>query len=113
MPADLSTVPPPAVPLRWSEDELFAVLSQSARRRIIQTLANGQGKTATDLRGAAGKRLDATLKDCSALVKAGFLQTAPDPQDGRKMRYTLRPEVPLVKTDKGWEMDFGCCVVRV
>lgn len=76
-------------------------------------LANAIGRSATDLTATTGKRLDATIKDCSALVKAGFLQMAPSPVDGRKMLYTLVPAVPITKTASGWELDLGCCVLRV
>jgi hypothetical protein len=103
----------PSQPLRWSEDEIFAVMSNHARRRIIKALANGQGRTATDLTATTGKKLDATIKDCCILAKAGFLQMSPDPVDGRKMRYTLPPHLPITPTATGWELDFGCCVLRV
>lgn len=100
-------------PSPWTEDTIFEVMSNHARRRIVKALASGQGRTATDLTGTTGKKLDATIKDCSALTKAGFLQMSPDPVDGRKMRYTLVPSLPITKMAWGWELDFGCCVLRV
>jgi DNA-binding transcriptional ArsR family regulator len=60
-----------------------------------------------------GRRLDATLKHLIALRAAGLVVTRPDPVDGRRMLYSLAPTVPVVKTDKGAVMDFGCCVVRL
>ena len=113
MPEPTPPASPPSQPLSWTEDEIFAVMSNDARRRIVKALANGVGRSASDLMGTTGKRLDATIKDCGALVKAGFLQMSPDPADGRRMLYTLARDVPITKTATGWELDFGCCVLRV
>jgi hypothetical protein len=33
--------------------------------------------------------------------------------DGRRQHYPLAAGIPLAKTERGMEMDFGCCVVRV
>lgn len=30
----------------------------------------------------------------------------------RRLLYHLSPSIPLKKTDSGWEMDFGYCLVR-
>ncbi len=103
----------PNQPPRWTEDAIFTVMSNHARRRIIKALANAVGRSASDLMGTTGKKLDATIKDCGLLVKAGFLQMASDPVDGRRMLYTLAPTVPVTQTSSGWELDFGCCVLRV
>jgi hypothetical protein len=114
---DMSDAAPPAAvppaPLPWSEEVIFAVMHEPARRRILKALADGQSRTSTELRSVTGKRLDATIKDCAALLKLGFLHAAQDEQDGRKKRYTLAPTVPITKTASGWELDFGCCVLRV
>lgn len=99
--------------LAWTEDEIFEVMSNAARRRIIKVLASGQGRTATDLRGTTGKRLDATIKDCAVLMRGGFLQMRPDPTDGRRALYTLAPTLPITRSATGWELDFGCCVLRI
>jgi hypothetical protein len=113
MPDPTPAASPPPQPSRWTEDAIFTVMSNHGRRRIIKSLANGVGRAASDLMGLTGKRLDATIKDCGILTKAGFLQMAPDPVDGRRMLYTLSPSVPVAQTAAGWELDFGCCVVRV
>lgn len=88
-------------------------MSNPARRCIVKVLAACAGRCASDLRGTTKKRADATIKDCTALVKAGFLRMAPDPADGRRMLYTLDPAVPRTQTPTGWELDFGCCVLRL
>ena len=88
-------------------------MSEPARRRIIKALAKGEGRTASELRGATSKRLDATIKDCAALVALGFLVSVKDGQDARKRRYSLAPSVPVAQTATGWELDFGCCVLRL
>ena len=113
MPDPASPASPPNPAPRWTEDEIFTVMSNHARRRIIKALANAVGRPASDLMGTTRKRLDATIKDCCILTKAGFLQMAIDPADGRRMLYTLSPSVPVAKTSSGWELDFGCCVLRV
>jgi hypothetical protein len=113
----MSDVSPPAVAPRaalpWSEDVIFELMRDPARRRIVKSLARGAGRTASDLRGVTGKRLDATIKDCAALVAQGFLVSVKDGQDGRKRCYSLAPAVPLAQTPTGWEMDFGCCLLRL
>ena len=67
----------------------------------MKSLARHEGRTASDLRGATGKKLDATIKDCAALVAQGFLVSVKDGQDGRKRRYSLSPTVPLTQTPTG------------
>ncbi|MBE7496355.1 MAG: hypothetical protein HS117_15535 [Verrucomicrobiaceae bacterium] len=56
--------------------------------------------------------LDATLKHLVALRGAGLVVTAENPQDGRRLLYHLAPAIPATKTERGWEMDFGYCLVR-
>jgi|APTNR8051073442_1049403.scaffolds.fasta_scaffold207073_1 hypothetical protein len=38
--------------------------------------------------------------------------TTETPQDGRRLLYRLAPAIPVTKTERGWEMDFGYCLVR-
>ncbi|MBI5772701.1 MAG: hypothetical protein HZA89_03035, partial [Verrucomicrobia bacterium] len=75
--------------------------------------ARGEPRPASVLKAGVGRRLDATLKHLIALRAAGLVVTRPDPADGRRMLYSLSPTVPVVKTDKGAVIDFGCCVVRL
>jgi len=101
--------PPPQV---IAADTVYAALGDPTRRRILQILADGQGRTATVLAGYVGKRLDATLKHLVALRGTGLVVTAENPQDGRRLLYHLAPAIPVTKTATGWEMDFGYCLVR-
>ena len=49
----------------------------------------------------------------SGLCDARLLVTTLDPTDKRRTHYALAPEVPLVKTERGTELDFGCRVLRL
>ena len=110
-PASPPTLLVPAVQV-VSADTVYAALGDPTRRRLLQLLANGQGHTATVLARNVGKRLDATLKHLVALRGAGLVVTAENPQDGRRQLYRLNPAIPVTKTEHGWEMDFGYCLVR-
>ena len=57
-------------------------------------------------------RLDATLKHLVIMRAAGLLAVNPDPQDGRRMLYSLLPAVPVVVTPTGRGIDFGFCLLR-
>ena len=43
---------------------------------------------------------------------AGLVVTAENLQDGRLLLYYLAPAILATKTERGWEMDFGYCLVR-
>ena len=97
----------------WKPDEVFSILAEPARRRLLCMIASGQSLPATGLQGASRLRLDATLKHLVALKKAGMVTTAPDPSDGRRMLYGLSPNMSVVTTAEGRALDFGCCLVRL
>ena len=97
----------------WNEDLVFAVLADPVRRKLLATLALNGGQPASGLMSVAGRRLDATLKQLVSMREAGLLVTTPDPQDGRRMLYSLAPAVPVKKTEAGVELDFGFCRLRV
>jgi DNA-binding transcriptional ArsR family regulator len=107
-------IPPLSAPViaQWKPDKVFSVLAEPARRAILRSLATGTPKSASQLRGATGLRLDATLKHLSAMRSAGLLVTTPDSVDGRRMLYSLSPSVPVVKTPEGAAIDFGFCLLR-
>lgn len=107
-PPTIPAPPPQVIPA----DTVYAALGDPTRRRLLQILADGQGRTATVLAGNVGKRLDATLKHLVALRGAGLVVTAENPQDGRRQLYHLSPAIPATKTERGWELDFGYCLVR-
>jgi DNA-binding transcriptional ArsR family regulator len=110
-PAPLPTIPAPP-PQVIPADTIYATLGDPTRRRILQILAPGKGLTATILAGNVGKRLDATLKHLVSLRGAGLVITSENPADGRRLLYHLAPAIPVVKTETGWDMDFGYCLVR-
>jgi hypothetical protein len=64
------------------------------------------------LAGNVGKRLDATPKHLVALRGKSLVITAENPQDDRRLLDHLAPAIPATKTERGWEMDFGYCLVR-
>jgi DNA-binding MarR family transcriptional regulator len=104
-----ATTPPTQ---QWKADRIYSVLVEPARRRILFSLATGQAKPASVLRGATHLRLDATLKHLAVMRAAGLLVTAPDHVDERRTLYSLAPTVPVIKSDTGIAIDFGCCLVR-
>jgi DNA-binding transcriptional ArsR family regulator len=110
-PASLPTVP---VEVRViPADTVYAALGDKTRRRILLALFDGRARTATVLAGAAGKRLDATLKHLLALRTAGLIVANQDAVDGRRQVYRLAPSVKTATTPEGRTMDFGYCLVRV
>lgn len=110
-PAAPPTVPasmPPAV----SDDALYLALAESVRRRLIRALADGQPRTAAELTANSGRALDATLKYLIHLRAAGTVIMFKNPTGSQRNRYKLNPAIPVTKTETGWEIDFGYCVVR-
>jgi DNA-binding transcriptional ArsR family regulator len=108
--SDPTPIPPAP---RWNADLVFAALGDPSRRRLMVSLAGRPLQTATDLRGATGKRLDATLKHLVALRAAKLVVAEENPRDGRRMVYRLSPDVTVRRTETALELDFGCGVVRV
>lgn len=107
-PPTIPAPPPQVIPA----DTVYAALGDPTRRRLLQILAHGKGLTATILASNVGRKLDATLKHLVALRAAGLVITAENPNDGRRLLYHLAPAIPVTKTERGWEMDFGYCLVR-
>lgn len=92
---------------------IFPVLANEKRRRILAILAGGEGRAASQLAPVIGLKQDATLKHLIELRAAGLVTMARDPDDDRRQRYTISPAIAVTRTEKGLEMDFGCCLVRV
>ena len=97
----------------WDEDLIYETLGHRARRKLLVWIAAGGPHTAEDLMGAAGKRLDATLKHLVSLRAAKLVVLQENPRDGRKYLYALAPNVPVTKTEKGLVLDFGFVTLRL
>jgi predicted transcriptional regulator len=110
-PAAPPTVPA-SMPQAVSVDALNLALAESVRRRLIRTLADGQPRTAAELTANSGRALDATLKYLIHLRAAGIVIMFKNPIGSQRNRYKLNPAIPVTKTETGWEIDFGYCVVR-
>lgn len=105
-------VPPP--PTARPVDQLFAALGDPVRRSLLLVLSDGKLRTVSQLKGSAGRKLDATLKHPVALRAAGLVVTRENPEDGRRQLYTLAPGVVARATASGGqEIDFGPRVVRL
>ena len=109
----LQTPAPVSNPAPWNPDEIFPVLADPARRRLLLALARGGPQAGALLMHTVGKRLSATVKHLTAMRAAGLLVMETDPADGRRMRYGLSPAVPLMKTGTGAVIDFGFCLLRL
>jgi DNA-binding transcriptional ArsR family regulator len=104
---------PFANPPQWNADAVFAALGDPVRRTLLLTIARGGPKPATVLKDFANRRLNATLKHLAALRAAGLLVTEPDRVDKRRMLYALSPALQVTKSDAGFAMDFGFCLLRL
>jgi len=103
-----SPVPAPVL----AEDLLYELLSHPGRRAILRRVLQGGSFAAADLTTGGPLARDAMGKQLALLAEAGLLKSTKDPRFGRRFAYTLVPGIPQRKTDAGWEMDFGCCVMR-
>ncbi|MEY2521088.1 MAG: Helix-turn-helix domain [Verrucomicrobiota bacterium] len=112
-PGTVPPIPAATAVFQWRADTVFAMLADARRRRLLETLASGVARPASKLAGAAGRRLDATLKHLTALRESGLVIAQPDPQDGRRQLYSLSPNLTVRPVDGGQEIDFGCCVLRL
>ena len=107
--------PGPAAPFptRLKADVVFAMLADPVRRQLLETLAAGIPRGASSLAPGVSRRLDAALKHLTALRDASLVVTQDDPRDRRRQLYSLSPDITVRPTERGQEIDFGCCVLRV
>ena len=114
--ADMDTPAPPApspVPAPvLAEDLIYELLAHPGRRAILRRMSQGGSFAAGDLAAAGPLKRDAMGKQLALLADAGILTSTKDPRFRRRFAYTLVPGITGRKTDAGWEMDFGCCVMR-
>ena len=73
--------------------------------------AVGQRRTVLFFTGIVSKRREAMLERLITLKSGDIIVTTENPQDGRRLVHHLAPAIPATKTDRGWEMDFGYCLV--
>jgi len=109
----LPSAPTPQPAGGFAPNVIFPVLNNEKRRRILVALSGGEGRASSQLAPVIGLSQDATLKHLIELRAAGLVNMALDPSDERRQLYTLSPAILVNRTDKGLELDFGCCVVRV
>lgn len=103
----------PAVPAALIAKEVFYILGNEKRRRLLTALADGVGKAASQMAPLIGRTQDATMKHLLEMKAAGLVTMARDPVDERRQLYSLSPAVQVRRTEVGLEMDFGCCLVRL
>jgi hypothetical protein len=95
------------------EDAVYFALNNAGRRQLIRRLGMDRtGLTSSEAGGAGRKGRDVNLKHLTLLARLGIVQTATDSRDARKTRYTLLPSFITRRTETGWELDFGCTVMR-
>jgi DNA-binding transcriptional ArsR family regulator len=104
---------PPANATGPNPDVIVATLGDPVRRRILESLADGTPRTAKQLSLTVARRISATIKHLAVLREAGLIVSQQNPQDGHRQHYVLGPGIPVTKTEKGTEMDFDCCMVRI
>ena len=111
MAAAATTLPTNGTAQYFDPDEIFFLLSDASRRRVLISLLNGAALSASQLCGTAHMRQSSAEKHVARLHKAGLLVSRPDHVDKRRMLYSLSPLVPVMKTQTGVAMHFGCCVL--
>ena len=106
---------PSAVPAQaaaFNANEVFSILGNEKRRRLLVALSDGKGQAASQLAPLISRTQDSTMKHLLEMKAAGLVTMARDPVDERRMLYTLSPAVQVRRTETGLEMDFGCCLTR-
>ena len=106
-----TTLPANGTAQYFDPDQIFFLLSDASRRRVLVSLLNGAALSASQLRGMARMRQSSAEKHLTRLHRAGLLVSRPDRVDKRRMLYSLSPLVPVVKTQTGVAIHFGCCVL--
>ena len=115
MGAGMSTEPAPATPLDgfYTEEDVFPVLANAGRRHLLKRMAAAGGSlTVGESSGGVPKTGNLMVKNLAVLQKAQVVRAATDTKDARKLRYKLSPAIAVRRTEVGWELDFGCTVLR-
>ncbi len=89
--APASALSAPPARSRWRDDTVgpvFAALADGTRRQVVQTLATGQGATATSLAAELPMTRQAVAKHLAALRRAELVRST---RRGRETVYELEP----------------------
>ena len=113
----MSTLPdspvPVTVPPVFDQDRVFAALGFPVRRQLFLHLCMKGSCTVSDVAGGSSHKRDSNSKQLLELVDAGLATAQPDPEDRRRLRYTLASGLHPVQTPEGrWELDMGFCLLR-
>ncbi|MDB6029421.1 MAG: hypothetical protein JWM68_5644, partial [Verrucomicrobiales bacterium] len=84
---------------RWDADEVYLMVNDPMRRRIIRAFANGGWKMALELGVGPGNKRHTLLKHFKVLCKAGILVQKENPNDLRQPLYALVPSVVVCQTE--------------
>ena len=96
---------------RWDADDVYLMVNDPLRRRIIRALANGGWKMALELGGGPGNRRHTVLKHFKVLCKSGILIQKENQNDLRQPLYALVSSVVVCQTEDAVTVDFGCCLL--
>ena len=111
----MNTPAAPAAPLEgfFTEEAVFLALANAGRRHLLRRMvAAGGSLTAGESGGGERKVRNLMVKNLTLLASLQIVRAAPDEKDARSLRYTLSPALAVRRTETGWELDFGCAVLR-
>ena len=111
----MDTLPPsaPNAGTQLPEDSVFLALCNAGRRHLLRRLVVAGGSmTASEAASGDRKHRNLTVKNLTFLASLHVLLPSVDSADARKQRYTLTPYATPRRTEAGWELDFGCAVLR-
>jgi DNA-binding HxlR family transcriptional regulator len=92
----------------FDSDEIFVLLDDEFRRRVLRRLANGD-KTASDLGAGSGMKRHTYFRHLTALCESGVIVQKENPAHGRKPLYSLSSRVVVCQTPNGKTIDVGPC----
>lgn len=87
---------------------VFSALGSKVRWPIIQLLADGTPRTATDVASALHRDFDGVSKHLKLMAEAGVVLSEPG-DDRRYVFFSIPPE----KRREAGVLDYGICTVRV
>ncbi len=102
-----------AVKSKWDRQTVFKTFADPVRWGLFSAIIRNGPSTASQLKVAVNRQLDATTKQLAYLEKLGFLTVKPDPKDGRRALYSIAPDVPVSKTPTETTVDFGHTLLRL